>query len=360
MKEIIEYLPEWWEKAAKETGALQRTREIKNAEELLALNMLYISNDGSISSASAAMRLMKGISINKNATYKRIKASGEWLRVMAEELCKQQGSIEKPVFLTDKNVIIVDASAEMNKGKTTEWRLHYAFDLFNFKNKSLELTTNKEGERLTRYNIEKNEIWIGDRAYGTVTGIEHVKQAGGDFVVRIKSKAFNLFNEKGDKIEILDHVRGLKAFESMEINCFYKAEDKIMKPLRMVVMRKDEEAINETKRKVKRKGSKNGWLLHVKSEELNEYIVLATSLDYTNEQILELYRARWQIEKVFHRLKSLFGYGNTPCKNEAAIMAWYYGKLFLASLCEYILKLKTFSPDTENFIVDIITAKLVV
>ena len=40
--------------------------------------------------------------------------------------------------------------------------------------------------------------------------------------------------------------------------------------------------------------------------ELNEYIVLVTSLEYTNEQILELYRARWQIEQVFYRLKSLY------------------------------------------------------
>lgn len=34
----------------------------------------------------------------------------------------------------------------------------------------------------------------------------------------------------------------------------------------------------------------------VHTEELNEYIVLVTSLDYSIEQTLELYRARWQIE----------------------------------------------------------------
>ena len=35
----------------------------------------------------------------------------------------------------------------------------------------------------------------------------------------------------------------------------------------------------------------------------NQYIVLAPSLEYSNERILELYRARWQIEQEFLRLK---------------------------------------------------------
>jgi transposase len=71
--------------------------------------------------------------------------------------------------------------------------------------------------------------------------------------------------------------------------------------------------------------------------ELNEYVALATSLNYTNGQILELYRARRQIEQVFYRLKSL-GYGDTPGKCDDTVKAWFYGKLLLAVLCEAILK----------------------
>ena len=94
--------------------------------------------------------------------------------------------------------------------------------------------------------------------------------------------------------------------------------------------------------------------------ELNEYIVIATSLDDTNEQILERYRARWQIEQVFYRLKSLFGYGNPPSKRDDTVQAWFYGKLLLAALCENILKRVSFPPELEAIVVDLVGAQFIV
>ena len=93
--------------------------------------------------------------------------------------------------------------------------------------------------------------------------------------------------------------------------------------------------------------------------ELNEYVVLATNLGYTNEQILELYRARWQVEQVFYRLKSLFGYGDTPTKREDTSQAWFYGKLLLAALCESIHKRMSFPPELDAILVHITGAQFV-
>jgi hypothetical protein len=362
MREIIEYLPKGWEEKARETGAITRSRNIQTAEELLALNMLYITNEGSFQMASAAMKLTKGIEVNKNAAYKRIKASGEWLREMAKDLCAEQGAtIKKPDFLVDKKVKLIDASDETTKGLTKNtWRLHYVFNLFEFQCTSMELTTNKEGERLTRHEVEENDIIIADRIYCTMSGIEHVIQNNGDFVLRFKSKAFNLYDEEGSRLELLPFLRMLKSLESTEVHCYYKLTTGELRPLRIVAMKKDAKAIEESKRKMVRKVSKKQEkAIKVDTIELNEYVVLATSLNYTNEQILELYRARWQVEQVFYRLKSLFGYGDVPSKNEDTVKAWFYGKLFLAALCERVLKTLSFSPEVEPFIVNIVAAKLV-
>jgi len=346
IEEIVEYLPENWENAAKETGAFTRSRNIKTVEDLLALNMLYITNEGSFGMASSMMKLTKGISVNKNAVYERITASGEWLRVMSERLCGMQGAtIKKPEYLGEKQVKLVDASDEATKGKEkTTWRLHYVFNLFEFSCPHMELTGNKEGERLTRHEVSENDIMIADRIYCTIKGIEHVLTNKGDYVIRFKSKAFNLYDAYGEPVELLPHLRNLKALESTEVCCFYKQNGKL-RPIRIVAMRKEEDAIEATKRKMSRKAvRKQEKAAQADTLELNEYVVLATSLDYTNEQILELYRARWQIEQVFYRLKSLFGYGDVPSQNEQTVKAWFYGKLFLASLCEHILKQASFSP----------------
>jgi len=340
-----------------------RSRNIKTAEELLALNMLYITNEGSFQMTSAGMKLMKGIEVNKNAAYKRIKASGEWLRWMAEELCAEQGAtIPKPAFLGERKAKLVDASDETTKGKETDtWRLHYVFDLFAFQCASMELTSNKEGERLTRHTVSENDIMIADRIYCTMSGIEHVLSNRGDFVLRYKSKAFNLYDETGKRLEALPLLRPLRPLESTDIHCYYKLSTGELRPLRLVAMKKDAKAIEASKRRMENKVSKKQEkAIQADTVELNEYVVLATSLDYTNEQILELYRARWQIEQVFYRLKSLFGYGEVPSKNEDTVKAWFFGKLFLAALCERVLKALSFSPEVEPFIVNIVSAKLVV
>ena len=346
MEEIIEYLPSNWKALAVETKAITRARNIKTPEDLLALNMLYITNGGSFQITSAMMKLTRGVSVNKNAVYERITGSGEWLRQMAEAIYQRQGAgIQKPEFLGSKNVKLVDASDETTKGKEkTTWRLHYVFDLFEFATTSLELTTNQEGEKLTRHKITETDIIIADRIYCTMSGIEHVLSSKGDFIIRFKSKAFHLYDESGNRLELLPHIRHLGEHENTMVNCFYKHNGKL-RPLRIVAMKKDTAAIAQTKRKMKQKASrKQEKDLCPETAELNEYVVLATSLNYTNEQILELYRARWQIEQVFYRLKSLFGYGEVPSKNEETVKAWFYGKLFLAALCETIVKDSSFPP----------------
>lgn len=348
LNEIIEYLPLNWRELARETKAFTRARNIKTVEDLLALNMFYITNDGSFQVTSAMMKLAHGISVNKNAVYERILASGEWLRRMAEALCQNVGaSYAKPEFLSGKRVKLIDASDETTKGadKTT-WRLHYAFDLFDFSCPHMELSTNKEGEKLTRHTVAEGDIIIADRIYGTISGIEHVLAHQGDFVIRFKSKAFLLYDETGSRLELLPHIKHLGALENTSIRCFYKLATGEFRPIRVVVMKKDDAAIALSKRKMERRASKKQEkAAHADTVELNEYVVVVTSLDYTNEQILELYRARWQIEQVFYRLKSLFGYGNIPSKNEDSVKAWFYGKLFLAALCENILKAEdSFSP----------------
>ena len=59
---------------------------------------------------------------------------------------------------------------------------------------------------------------------------------------------------------------------------------------------------------------------------------------------MELYRARWQIEIAFKRLKSLFSYNDVPMDDRENAFAWFYGKLLLAALCETLVNTGRFPP----------------
>ena len=355
-------MPECWAEKAKELGAMEReSGVIRKAETLLRLNMLYTTNEGSYQAAAAGLELSEGIVLSKAAAAKRIRKSGEWLRWMSEELCRSEGMIRKPEYLGERKVKLVDASDEVTRGKSkSTWRLHYVFDLFGFMCTSMELTTNKEGERLTRHEVKESDIMVADRIYCTMSGIEHVVSKKGDYILRFKSKAFNLYDAYGESVELLPHLRNLKALESTEMECFYKHNGKL-RPVRIVAMKKDWKAVESCKRKMARKVSrKQEKAIQADTLELNEYVVLATSLEYSNEQILELYRARWQIEQVFFRLKSLFGYGEVPSKRDDSVKAWFYGKLLLAALCETILKKMAFPPNDDDCLFAFVGAQLLV
>lgn len=333
---------------------------IREPSSLLRLVMLYVTNDGSFQMASTGMAMTEGISLTKVAAFHRIRKCGEWLRWMAEEVCAAGGAkIAKPSFLGERHVNLYDASDEVTKGKNkTTWRLHYAFDLFDFQCVGMELTTNEEGERLGRHEIKEGSIAIADRIYGTITGMEHVLKSKGDFILRYRSKAFHLYDKEGTRLDLLAQIRHLKSLESTEIQGFYKLSTGELRPIRLVALKKDSKGIAESKRKMARKASKKQQkTVHPDTSELGEYVVLATSLDYTNEQILELYRARWQIEQVFYRLKSLFGYGDVPSKREDTVQAWFYGKLLLAALCERILRGGFFPPELEPILADLVGAQ---
>jgi len=64
--------------------------------------------------------------------------------------------------------------------------------------------------------------------------------------------------------------------------------------------------------------------------------------------VLELYRQRWQVELVFKRLKSLFGYNEIPVKLDKTARAWFYAKLVPAAFCDPLVKQGRFSPSPEQ------------
>ncbi len=360
IKEIEKYLPFGWKEQAQEQKALVRGRTIKTPEQLLELNLLHLTEGGSFGVTAAYLNFATKTAISKQSVYERIQKSWPWMKWMTEEMCREnQFTMEKPEWL-DRELVTVDGSEMCVCGsKQGDYRFHCTFDIFNFNYRTVEITDVKEGEKLSRHMIKPGDIALGDRMYGNIQGMEHVLAHGGDFILRYRTKGFNVYDEKGDKINLLERFKGLSPMESMSLDCFYYSDGK-KRPVRLVAMKKDEEAIKNAHRKmIKKLNKQRGKTPSKEALELNQYIVLATSLNYSDDRILELYRARWQIEQVFLRLKGLYSFGDVPSKNPDTVKAWFYGKLFLAVLGETILKRECFSPKEENLMRSLGIVKLV-
>lgn len=350
MEQIYQMLPDGWREAAREQGALIRSRNIGTPEELLRLNLLYQTSGESYGLTSALTQVSEDFKgLNKTAVQKRITNSADWLQWICLNLCRQNDYVVKPPeWLKKYRVCVVDASDYAAKGSHgADFRFHYMMELFTLNTAEMYFTPASEGETLTRYqDIKEHDLIPADRIYGTLKGIIHAKAHNADFAIRLRSNGFNLYTAEGNRFDLTTQLKGNCPPETrLDFSVFCKGEGSMI-PVRICAVAKTEEAIQKSQRQTKKANQKRkppGDLQSI----WNRYIVVITSLspdEATMEQVLELYRMRWQIELVFKRFKSIFGGGEFSAGKEKAVKAWFYGKLLLAILCEIMAKEGRFSP----------------
>lgn len=347
-EKIISLMPAGWEDKARELGALTRSRKIQTASDLLKLNLLHLTSGGSFGGTSAMLKISEGLELNKNAVYERICKSGKWLKWLCQNFCRNSGFVvDKPNWLADRRICLVDATEEAKRGSLiSDYRLHCMLELFTLDTIELNQTKSSQGETLLNFkNIVKGDIVIGDRAYGNIKAMEYALEKDADFCFRFRANAFNLYNENGEKINLPEQICNLAENTSKIENLYYKCNNKL-KPVRVCIYRKKPEDYEKSIRHIKRSNNKKmrGQVSETQAF-YGQFIIVATSLNADVDKILELYRARWQIELLFKRFKSIFGYDEMPSRKDDSVMAWFYGKLLLAAICEALVNQGRFSPE---------------
>ncbi|GHV34857.1 IS4 family transposase [Spirochaetia bacterium] len=348
---LMGLMPDGWEGKAKELKALQRAGKIKTARELLRLIFLYLTEGKSFAVTAAITQIAGEWKLNKMAVWKRIRNSAAWLEWLCKNICRKAGLVaEKPDWLAGKTVSLVDASEVVLHGNHKKYYLlHYSLDLFTLSMREMHITDMTTGEKLSNFErIGHGDIMMGDRIYGSISGMEYARGCGADYVLRLRAGAFNLYNAKGEKEELLPWLSPLAEYEMAGRVFYYKTEAGYV-PVRICAMRKDTASERAGLKRLKKESQRKhgGKVVSETQSEYNKYIIVATSLgeaEATTKAILELYRMRWQIELAFKRLKSLFRYGDIPVKLDASAKAWFYGKMLLAAVTETLVNNGRFSP----------------
>jgi hypothetical protein len=236
--------------------------------------------------------------------------------------------IEKPGWLGGRDVCLVDGSEDVTRGGEKNYNmLHYCLDLFTLGMREFHITDMRTGEKVGNFSgLGGNDIVVGDRAYGTVPGIRYLRERGSGYVLRLRGKAFKVYDGEGKEIKTTEVFGGLGAGEYGSIPVYCRIEGAEV-PMRICVVRKDRDSeragLKRLKRTNQRKRGGKGAI--TEQEEYNRYIIVTTSLgeEVGASSILELYRARRQIELAFKRMKSLFEYNQIPGKVEEGVYAWF-------------------------------------
>lgn len=168
--------------------------------------------------------------------------------------------------------------------------------------------------------------------------IGHCLDAGADLILRIKNKAFNLYDSSGQKIILSDWLLAVGE-KAAGCTVYINGNGKKQIALRLCAKKKTKEEVCAEEKRLKRSESKKQKTYSEDTRSTHRYMFVITSLpaEISAEEILSCYRLRWQVELVFKRMKSLLQLGNIPTKTKGLGEVWISGKILLSLLTEKYL-----------------------
>jgi hypothetical protein len=198
------------------------------------------------------------------------------------------------------------------------------------------------GEAFSQYSIKKDDYIIADRGYSKASGIHHVAAKSAYVIVRVNSGTLPVLDRQGRPFLLLKKVTALKApgsVRSWEVLIPNRNRETVAG--RICAIRKGTEATKLSHEKIMRNAQKKGHKVKPETLEYAKYVIVFTNYpeaSFPAPEILEWYRARWQVELVFKRFKSIAQLGHLPKQSDDSAKAWLYGKLFVALVTEKIIE----------------------
>jgi hypothetical protein len=348
----MRHLPEGFEEAGRETGAVTRTgKVIKKTSDLMWLALSHLSHGLTLTNTSALAEAAGLGSLSDVAFMNRFANCSGWFKWVLRRLASSGvADYLKPAGLEGYRVLAVDASRVCSGVSrfSASWNLHFALDIFAMASHEYKITDGRAGETLANFTARKGDLFLGDRIYASKRGMAHCLAGGADFILRLRSGAFTMLSGRGGEVDLPGLLAAQEPGRPLDIRVTVdlSPHGMGMREIRVCAMRKAGRDIESALRRMDLKDSRRQRATSPEARRFNEHIVLVTSLPghIGAEKVLSAYRYRWQVELYFKRFKSLLGAGEVPKKRGDCMEAWLNGKLMLAVLYEVLLSKLDFPP----------------
>lgn len=331
---VLNMMPPDLDQSAKEKLALVRRREIKCAADLLRMSLCYGLCDLTLRETAAWAKLNGMADMSDVAVLKRLRGASDWLGHLILRWMHQRGLTGHAPRTT---VQLLDATTISGPGsKGTDWRLHLGLDLARLTISSVQLTGPEGGESLLRHELATGQIVVGDRAYASRPAVAAALERGVHVVIRSSWQYFPLSTRTGADLDILTGVELLDPGEIGDWPVQLRAEGRAY-PLRLIALRKSQEAAAKELKRLRRIASRKGRKLGRDSRRDAHFMYLVTDLpveDLPAAEALELYRLRWQIEIFFKRLKGIVHIDRLRANDEQLSRTYLYANILGALIAD--------------------------
>jgi hypothetical protein len=331
-EEIVTRLPSQLDEMARHLHAFERVRAIKKPSDLLRGLVARALQEMSFESLGIWASLINMTNISANAWRKRLLHSSAWLQWLLGELLAAPRPLTTIPASHGHPVWLVDATRLQQDGDSgDDWRLHVVYDVMQARLVSVTLTDGQTGEGLWHLPSTPGTIEVGDRAYGTREATFFAADHQLLVVNRITPTHFPCWDEHHLKVDLVPWLREAGPNLRSRTVWIWDPTPKSQRRLevRVVAKRVSEQAAQREIEKVKLSASKHGrGAITAETLELAHWIVVVTTLPacWSDQEVMDLYHCRWQIELLFKRMKSLAHLAHLPMQtvesNEAYLRAW--------------------------------------
>src|SRR6266568_3033486 len=286
-QDLVKRLPSDWEAQAVQLKAWQRLRKLAQVSDLLRALLVYAACGYSFRQLGLWATLVGVGCLSERAWRKRVERAQEWIAWLMGAVIGSQASPGWLPRISGRILLLDGSRLKVPAGSGEDVRMHCAYDL--------------QAGRLVQV-----EVTDGHHAEGS--SVQHTQAQGAYGVHRVSNHQVRLEREDGQKIDLKRLVKHQRYGTVSEYKVWvWDAKHQERFAVRLVLaLLPRKQAMQARARKQERIRHKKGSKANLAPAWWAGVMLIGTTLpqeSWSAQDVVKLYRARWQIELLFKRLK---------------------------------------------------------
>jgi Transposase DDE domain len=326
-QEVLPQLPPDYEEQAERLHALLRHREFQRASDLLRGLLAYVLCARSFRHLGGWAVLIGLANLSHVAWRAHLRKARAWLLWLVCELLAVTAAPADSQSPSMPRILLIDATRlKQPGGSGDDWRVHLGYDLLAGRLVDVRVADRHTAEALELFVLGPGDIVIADRGYSRCRQLAYAMRQGAHVVVRLEVQKVPLLDEQRQRLDVLSWLGESQGGTQSRAVAFDHQGQRFHG--RLIACALPAEAAERARAKARKKASKQQRVIKEQTLVLAGWLLVFCSLPATkwsDEQVLALYRARWQVELLIKRMKSVLKLaqlrGTTALTNEATILA---------------------------------------